>query len=131
MTVSVWPLNIEHLCDTAEMLQLPRGIAACQFSAVPENKVLAGPRWPEGANTEILRDRSRELYGTTLDIVPRHSQFIGVLIKPVNHVEQPAGSTSSLTPLHTATQLWACDNSSAEHCEQSPISSRSARLANC
>ena len=88
MTVSVWPLNIEHLCDTAEMLQLPRGIAACRFSAAPENKVLAGPRWPEGANTEILRDRSRELYGTTLDIVPRHAQFIGVLVEPMNQIEQ-------------------------------------------
>ena len=32
---------------------------------------------------------SRELYGSALDIVTRHSQVNSVLVESVNHVEQP------------------------------------------
>ena len=31
---------------------------------------------------------SRELDGSALDIVPRHSQVIGILVEPMNQVEQ-------------------------------------------
>lgn len=49
----------------------------------------------------LLGDQSRKLYGAALDIVTRHSQIKGVLVEPVNHVEQ------SLTE-HVVLELLCC-----------------------